>query len=95
MTNLEVLTDRLVAFREARGWEVDHTPRNLAEAITVEAGELLECFLWGEEPDRQAIRDEIADVGIYLLNLADVLSIDLAGAIAEKIERNAERFPVS
>jgi dCTP diphosphatase len=91
--DLEELRRRLVTFRTRRGWETEHTPRNLAESLIIEAGELLECFQWGEQHDEKAA-NEMADVLIYLINLADVMDIDLASAARAKIARNEVRFPI-
>ena len=103
MTDLERLTARLRAFAEARRWERFHTPKNLAMALAAEVGEVVEHFQWltPEESSRLAedtealdeVTDELADVGIYLLRLADVMGVDLAAAIDRKIDRNEERFP--
>lgn len=97
------LQKRLQSFADARDWEQYHSPKNLASALCVEAGELLELFLWmvGEEsrlvagdPDLKGrAREEIADIQIYLLRLADKLDIDLEAAVEDKIERNAEKYP--
>lgn len=103
MTDLERLTARLRDFAEARDWERFHTPKNLAMALAAEVGELLEHFQWltpeessalGEDPAALAeVSDELADVAIYLLRMADVLGIDLGAAVDGKIEKNEERFP--
>ncbi|MGD1997242.1 MAG: nucleotide pyrophosphohydrolase [Anaerolineae bacterium] len=87
-------------FVAARDWESFHTPKNLSLAIAVEAAELIEHFLWlgGKEPveegKRTAVADELADVLIYVLALANVLDVDLSKAVLSKLERNEERFPV-
>lgn len=100
--NLARWQDRLRQFSEERDWEQFHTPKNLAMALSVEASELLEIFQWltpeGSQqvmrgPAADAVRDEVADVMIYLLRLIDVLGIDLEEVVAAKIERNAARFP--
>jgi NTP pyrophosphatase (non-canonical NTP hydrolase) len=96
------LRDALRAFAEARDWGQFHTPRNLATALTVEAAELLEPFQWlTDEQSRQlapdaraAVQEELADVLLYLVRLADQLDIDLAAAAHAKIARNAEKYPV-
>lgn len=99
--SLNNLRDRLRIFTRDREWEQFHTPRNLACAISIEAGELLEHFLWGGDSigktvlqeEREAIAQEVADVLIYLVRLADVLEIDPVAAANEKIESNARRYP--
>ena len=87
------------AFAAARDWEQFHTPKNLAMALAGEAGELLEIFQWltaeeSERVDRHRAGEELADVMIYAIRMADVLDIDLAAAIWAKLEKNAERYPV-
>lgn len=103
MSDIEDLQERLRAFADARDWGRYHTPKNLAMALAGEAGELLAEFQWltpeeslevmQDEVSAAAVRDELADVAIYLLRLADVLSVDLAAAAADKIEVNEGRFP--
>lgn len=99
---LDTLRDRIRAFAEARAWDRYHTPKNLAMALTVEAAELQEPFQWltpeqslNLNPDqREAVRQEIADVLIYLTRLADLLDIDLLDAAARKLAINARKYPV-
>ena len=99
---LERLRDRLRAFADARDWNQFHTPKNLAIALSVEAGELLEHFQWisGKDsltlpPDKVAeIEQEMADVLLYLIRLADTLNVDLVCAADKKIDTNARKYPV-
>jgi NTP pyrophosphatase (non-canonical NTP hydrolase) len=99
---LTELRDALRAFAAERDWERFHAPKNLAAALVVEAGELLEPFQWLPDarshelpPDvLEAVRMEMADVLIYLVRLADRLDVDLADAARRKIAINALRFPV-
>ncbi|WP_297475218.1 nucleotide pyrophosphohydrolase [Thermococcus sp.] len=98
------LEEKLVAFRDARGWKSYHTPKNLAISAAVELGELLEHFQWESDEEileavkdpgkKEAIADEIADVVIYLTLLAHELGIDLDEAIERKIKKNADKYPV-
>jgi NTP pyrophosphatase (non-canonical NTP hydrolase) len=102
-TAIETLTAEILAFRDARDWLQFHNPKELAVAITAEAGELLQHFVWqsGEQSqqrvvDRRAeIESEIADVAILLFELADNCGIDLAAAMRAKLARNEERYPVA
>jgi NTP pyrophosphatase (non-canonical NTP hydrolase) len=103
MTNpLRDLRDELRAFAAARDWDQFHSPRNLATALAVEAAELLEPFQWLTEEQsralppetRAAVEEEMADVLLYLVRLADRLDVDLAAAARAKILRNAEKYPV-
>jgi NTP pyrophosphatase (non-canonical NTP hydrolase) len=96
------LRDALRAFAAERDWDQFHSPRNLATALSVEAAELLEPFQWLTDeqsrslpPDaRAAVEQELADVLLYLVRLADQLDVDLAAAARAKIARNAEKYPV-
>ncbi|OLF11156.1 nucleotide pyrophosphohydrolase [Actinophytocola xinjiangensis] len=101
---LNDLQRELREFAAQRGWERFHTPKNLVMALAGEAGELVELFQW-LTPDESAdvmtrpeqaerVRDEVADVLAYLLQLADRLDIDLAAALRDKVRRNERRYPV-
>jgi NTP pyrophosphatase (non-canonical NTP hydrolase) len=100
-TDLERLRERLRAFAEARDWDQFHSPKNLAMALSAEAAELLEIFQWLTEersralsPDEKAAAsEEIADVLLYLVRLADKLGIDPVAAAYRKLEENALRYP--
>jgi len=89
-------------FRDDRDWKQFHDPKNLAVSVSVEAAELLELFQWmsGAEAtrfaaeNRERVSEEIADVAIYLFELADITGIDLAHAIEAKLEKNARKYPV-
>ena len=101
ITDLTTLRDALRDFCAARDWHRFHTPKNLVMALSVEAAELVEHFQWAtaEEslalaPEKRAeVADEIADVLIYLTELADVLDIDPIAAAREKIVKNAAKYP--
>lgn len=95
---VEELRQRVAAFRDERDWRQFHSPKNLAMAISVEANELLELFLWQDDGDvpegkMDAVRDEMADVLAYLLSMADTLRIDLGQALVDKIKRNGAKYP--
>lgn len=99
---LEPLRDRLRAFASARDWEQFHSPKNLAMALAVEAAELVENFQWLTEEQsrdlapetRQAAREEIADVLLYLIRISDQLGIDPVAAAEEKMIANEKKYPV-
>lgn len=101
-SDLIALSDRLREFAAARDWEKFHTPKNLASALSVEASELLEIFQWltpeessavmADDKNRAAVLDEMADVLIYLVRMADVLDVDLVVAANAKVSRNETRF---
>ncbi|SFT04470.1 nucleotide pyrophosphohydrolase [Halostagnicola kamekurae] len=100
--NLGELQDRYLAFIADRGWEEFHTPKNLTMAISVEASELAELYQWQdnvpveqilEDDDlRERSREELADVMIYCLSMANELDIDVEEAIADKLDQNEARF---
>lgn len=99
---MQALARALQQFADARDWGPFHSPKNLASALIVEAGELLEHFQWLTEdqsrqlaPDtRQAVAHEMADVLLYLVRLADKLGVDLAQAARRKMQLNAQKYPV-
>lgn len=100
-TTLQELTQALRRFADERDWERYHTPKNLAAALIVEAGELLEHFQWLTQEEsgrlspeaRQEVAHEVADVLIYLTRLADRLDIDMLAAASEKMGLNAQKYP--
>jgi dCTP diphosphatase len=99
---LLILRDALRHFAAERDWDQYHSPKNLAAALSVEAGELLENFQWVTEDASGSlsteqlakVREELGDVLLYLIRLADKLNIDLAEAGHSKIALNAEKYPV-
>ena len=101
MTELENLRDELRKFATARDWDQFHSPKNLAMALSAEAGELLEVFQWlteeqsrGLTPEAQAAAsEEIADVLLYLIRLGDQLGIDPVAAAQRKLVANAQKYP--
>jgi NTP pyrophosphatase (non-canonical NTP hydrolase) len=105
MSEIEELTTAIREFARARDWERFHTPKNLAMALSVEVAELVELFQWltpeesatlVDTPDgRAAIEDEIADIAIYLLRIADLLSVDVERVVRAKLKRNQQRFPAA
>jgi NTP pyrophosphatase (non-canonical NTP hydrolase) len=97
ITDLTTLRDALRDFCAARDWHRYHTPKNLVMALSVEAAELVEHFQWATPEESLALapekRAEVADVLIYLTELADVLGIDPIAAAREKIVKNAVKYP--
>jgi len=95
------LRDALRRFAAERDWQQFHTPKNLAIALSVEASELLEHFQWLSDAESQSldatqlarVRDEIADVLLYLVRLADRLDVDLLAAARDKLAVNAKKYP--
>jgi len=82
------------SFVQARNWEQYHTSSELARALNIEASELSELYLWGKTPSSERLREELADVLIYALMLADKNDININTAILDKIEKNAKKYPV-
>jgi dCTP diphosphatase len=102
--DLHEIRTRLDKFAAERNWDQFHTPKNLSMALAAEAAELLEIFQWLTEEQSKAIvhdekeisqvKDEIADVFIYLVRLADKLDIDIEKAVLDKIEQNDKKYPI-
>jgi dCTP diphosphatase len=99
--SIDDLTNRIRAFVEAREWQKYHNPKDMAVAIAAEAGELMQHFVW-QQPEqveqrilerREEIASEIADVGILLFEMADLLGLKLGDAMAAKIAHNEQRYP--
>ncbi|BCT75261.1 nucleotide pyrophosphohydrolase [Sinomonas cyclohexanicum] len=91
---LERLLQVLRDFVCERDWGQFHSPENLAKSVSVEAGELLECFQWGQPQDIAAVRHELADVLTYCLLLADRLELDPYDIVLEKLEITRAKYPV-
>ncbi|WP_153147877.1 MazG-like family protein [Dechloromonas sp. H13] len=105
MSDFEALTAAVLQFRDARDWRQFHSLRNLITSLNLEAAELLELTQWKSDAEvealpadpraAEALRDECADILLYLLLLADAAGIDLAGAARAKLLKNAEKYPVA
>jgi len=102
-TNVQAIKDLVKQFQASRGWEKFHSPKNLAMSISIEAAELMEIFQWvsseeawrvRESDEFQHLQEELADVLIYCMSLANQLDIDVAAAIQDKMHKNALRFPM-
>lgn len=99
--NLDDIKQYLRDYARARDWEQFHAPKNLAMAMAVEVAELMEIFQWLSEAQsaeltgsqRQSVKEEMADVFLYLMRMADVLNIDLLAAASEKVVSNEQRYP--
>ncbi len=94
---LQELTDAMNAFVGAMGWygpdsPCGQSPRNIAISLSLEAAEVLEHYQWGEHAGSEALSEELADVLLYLLQLAYLTGIDLGDAVMEKLSSNYERF---
>lgn len=103
-TTVSALKGEVSRFRDDRDWLKFHNPKDLSIALSVESSELQELFLWKDtehvkkmpkdKEQLQRIKDEMADVGIYLLSLADVLGVDLSDAVTEKLVKNSKKYPI-
>jgi 8-oxo-dGTP diphosphatase len=94
--SLRELTAAMHAFVESKGWYAEgspkpQSPKNLAISLVLEAGEVLEHFQWGEEADRDALAGELADVMLYLLQIASISGVDLGAAVEAKLAQNYRR----
>ena len=104
LIDVEILTAALKRFADDRDWQQFHSPKNLLMALTGEVGELCEIFQWMSEADStdaakrpetaQAVKDELADVLMYLVRLASVLGVDLNEAVVTKLALNGLKYPV-
>jgi len=93
---MEEIIKTLIQFRNERDWDQFHNPKDLALAINVEAGELLEQFLWKshEEANKEKVKEELADIFAFAFLLANKYGFDVKEIVLEKIRKNAEKYPV-
>jgi dCTP diphosphatase len=104
LIDVSSLETALQKFADERSWQKYHSPKNLAMALTREVGELVEIFQWlSEEQSKsvareamtaQAVRDELADVMLYLVRLSSVLGVDLNEAVRQKLVKNGKKYPI-
>ncbi|GAB4115005.1 MAG: nucleotide pyrophosphohydrolase [Sideroxydans sp.] len=96
MSDIDKITDALLRFRDERDWAQFHNPKDLAAALSIEAGELLECYLWKAhgEADLEKVREELADVFAFAFLLAEHYRLDVRQAVLDKIAKNALKYPV-
>ena len=89
------LINEIKEFNEERDWDQFHSPENLAKSISIEAGELLECFQWDSDNyDKEAVCEELADVFNYCFLMADKLGVDPKEIILKKLEKTRQKYPV-
>ena len=94
MIIMDDIKKELLMFQKERDWKKFHTPENLAKSITIEAAELLEHFQWQKEYDENEVADELADVLIYCLYMADAMDFDVKEIILNKMGKNALKYSV-
>src|SRR3954470_13770390 len=97
---MEKMRHKILEFRDQRDWKKYHKEKDLAISISLEANELLENFQWKSSEtavavSRQNIKEEMADILIYLVQMADKMEIDLEQEVYEKLEKNAEKYPIN
>ncbi len=96
MKEIDDIIKELIKFRNERDWEQFHNPKDLALAINIEAGELLELFLWKNAADanKEKVKEELADILSFAFLLADKYGFDVKQIILDKIKLNAEKYPI-
>lgn len=96
MNEIKKITELLITFRDKRDWAQFHNPKDLAVALIIEAGELLEAFLWKnhKEADKEKVKEELADVFAYAFLLADNYKFDVVDIVTAKIKENGKKYPI-
>ena len=95
MDKLEQVKQRIDKFNKDRDWDKFHSPSNLAKSISIEANELLECFQWNDtEFDLEAVKEELADVMNYCIQMSQVLNVDIIDIINAKMDKTEKKDPV-
>ena len=84
----------VIKFTKERDWDHFHSPANLAKSIAIESGELLECFQWSDDFDKEKVCEELADVVNYAILLADKLGVNLEDIVMKKLEENTKKYPI-
>lgn len=103
-TTIEELKQKVIQFRNARNWKQFHDPKNLAMGLTIESAELQELFLWKSKDEAQEllktelgqkkVKEELADILVFLLYLSEACDVDLSEALIKKVEINEKKYPV-
>ena len=88
------LKKEILDFSNERDWDQFHSPENLAKSISIEAGELLECFQWNNNYDKSAVCEELADVLTYCIMLADKLDVSIEDIVLKKLEKSKKKYPI-
>ena len=97
MNDIFSILSEIIGFRDERDWEQFHNAKDLALAVSIEAGELNELFLWKspDQVDAETVKDELADVLIYCFLLANKYELDISEIIHEKLKKNSLKYPVT
>ena len=91
---MEEIMQEIKQFNKERDWDQFHSPENLAKSISIEAGELLECFQWNNNYDKEEVCEELADVFTYCLQMAMKLGVDPEEIILKKLDKTRKKYPV-
>ena len=91
---MEELMKEIEEFNKEREWDQFHSPENLAKSIAIESGELLECFQWNNNYDKDEVSEELADVFTYCIMMADKLGVDPKEIILKKLNKTRKKYPV-
>ena len=91
---MEELIKKIILFRDERDWKQFHTPENLAKSIMIEAAELLENFQWDDKFSMDKVVEELADVMMYCVLMADTLKVDIVKIMEDKLSKNSLKYPV-
>ena len=95
MERLDILMQRIDKFNKDRDWDQFHSPANLSKSISIEAGELLECFQWNNDGyDLEDVKEELADVMNYCFQMCNVLSVDPIEIVNSKMDLSEKKYPV-
>lgn len=95
MDSLKELAEKISDFNNERDWEQFHSPANLAKSISIEANELLECFQWSDTNyDIEDVKEELADVISYCIQMATKMDLDIREIVLQKMEKTAKKYPV-
>ena len=92
---MEDVKNKVVRFTKDRDWDQFHSPANLAKSIAIESGELLECFQWNDNYNKEEVCDELADVVNYCILMADKLNVNLEEIVLKKLEENSKKYPIN
>jgi NTP pyrophosphatase (non-canonical NTP hydrolase) len=91
---MDKIVQEIKQFNEERDWDQFHSPENLAKSISIEAGELLECFQWNNNYDKDEVCEELADVLTYCIQMAMKLDVDPEEIILKKLDKTRKKYPV-
>jgi len=94
-TTIKEFKDAISSFVSERDWDRYHRPKDVAMALSIEAGELMELYLWDREPDREELEDELGDILFFLVDMSIREDIDLTEAFRRKMEKNEQKYPAN